>query len=88
MRRRWQAAWPFILGAIAPFVLAMLDKYARLPLRWPIAAANLVLCLFYLLSMLRAHRYISSVYEMAYAAHARKVRQTAADNETLREADR
>jgi len=72
-RQRWRVAWPFLIGAIVPFGLAMIDKYGRVPLQWPIAFANLVLCAFYLLSMLRAHRYIASVYEMAFRAHAGKL---------------
>ena len=71
-RRRWLAAWPFILGAIVPFVMAMLDKYAGIPLQWPIALANVILCIFYVLSMIAAHRYISGVYAAAYAAHVGK----------------
>ena len=51
-RRRWLAAWPFILGAIVPFIMAMLDKYAGIPLQWPIAVANVVLCIFYVLSII------------------------------------
>ncbi len=73
-RRRWRVAWPFLLGAVVPFALAMLDKYANIPLQWPIAGANLILCAFYLLSMLRAHRYMASVYSAAYAAHKGKLR--------------
>jgi hypothetical protein len=80
-RRRWLVAWPFFIAAVVPFAMAMLDKYGRIPLQWPIAIANLVLCAFYLLSMLRAHKYISSVYEMAYAAHVEKVRQRSAGSE-------
>jgi hypothetical protein len=72
-RQRWRLAWPFILGAVVPFGLAMADKYAHIPLQWPIAIANLVLCAFYLLSMLRAHRYMTSVYELAFKAHVRKL---------------
>jgi hypothetical protein len=82
-RQRWRVAWPFLIGAIVPFVLAMIDKYAGIPLQWPIAAANIALCVFYLLSMLRAHRYMASVYEMALNAHVEKLRpntKTAADD--------
>jgi hypothetical protein len=71
---RWRVAWPIILAASAPFVLSIADKYGGLPLRWPIAAANLALSVAHLLSMLRAHRYMESVYQMAYAAHAAKLR--------------
>lgn len=73
-RRRWRTAWPFILGAVVPFVLAMTEKYAGIPLQWPIAVANVILCGFYVLSMIAAHRYISGVYAAAYAAHVGKVR--------------
>jgi hypothetical protein len=72
-RRRWRGALPFLLAPIVPFALAMIDKYGRIPLQWPIALANLMLCAFYLFSMLRAHRYIASVYEMAFRAHAEKL---------------
>jgi hypothetical protein len=72
-RRRWRLAWPFVIAAIVPFALAMIDKYGGVQLQWPIAFANLVLCGFYLFSMLRAHRYIASVYEMAFRAHAEKL---------------
>jgi hypothetical protein len=73
-RRRWRIAWPTILAAMAPFAMAMIDKYAGVPLQWPIAAANLSLCGLYLLSMVRAHRYFATVYVVAYAAHAQKLR--------------
>jgi hypothetical protein len=73
-KKRWRVAWPFILGALVPFVLAMIDKYLGVPLQWPIVAANLVLCGFYLLSMLRSHRYMEGVYRTAYAAHLEKLR--------------
>jgi hypothetical protein len=73
-RRRWRLAWPMILAGFAPFAMAMADKYAGVPLQWPIAGLNLGLCAFYLLSMLRAHRYLASVYAAAYAAHTEKLR--------------
>ena len=47
----------------------------------PIAAVNLILCGAHLLSMLRAHRYMESVYDMAYAAHVEKL-QTKDPNES------
>ncbi len=71
-RRRWRLAWPFLIGAIVSFMLAMIDKYANVPLQWPIAFADLALCLFYLFSMLRAHRHIARLYDMAFSAHARE----------------
>jgi hypothetical protein len=58
--------------------MAMADKYAHVALQWPIAGANLILCAFFLISMLRAHRYLAGVYAAAYAAHAQKVRTEAA----------
>jgi hypothetical protein len=54
--------------------MAMADKYAKVPLLWPIIGANLALCAFFFLSMLSAHRYLAGVYAAAYAAHAEKVR--------------
>jgi hypothetical protein len=76
-RRRWKIAWPMILASLVPFAMAMADKYASLSLQWPIAAANLILCLFFVASLIAAHRYIASVYEAAYSAHAAKLRSLA-----------
>ena len=73
-RRRWMVAWPAIVLAIVPFAMAMADKYAGVPLQWPIAGVNFLLCVFFLISMLRAHRYLRGVYAAAYAAHAEKLR--------------
>jgi hypothetical protein len=73
-KRRWMIVWPAIVFAIAPFAMAMADKYAGVPLQWPIAGVNLILCGFFLVSMLRAHRYLAGVYAAAYAAHAQKLR--------------
>jgi hypothetical protein len=73
-RQRWKLAWPTILFSLAPFAMAMADKYAKVALQWPIAAVNLILCAFFLVSMLRAHRYLAGVYAAAYAAHADKLR--------------
>ncbi len=73
-RNRWRLAWPTILFALAPFVMAMADKYWSVPLQRPIAGVNLLLCGFFLVSMLRAHRYLAGVYAAAYAAHAEKLR--------------
>lgn len=72
-RRRWRVAWPAIVLAIVPFAMAMADKYSHVPLQWPIAGVNLLLCAFFLISMLRAHRYVAGVNAAAYAAHAGKL---------------
>lgn len=73
-KNRWRVAWPAIMLSIVPFVMAMADKYGRVPLQWPIACANLLLCAFFLISMQRAHRYLRGVYAAAYVAHAEKLR--------------
>ena len=77
--RRWRIAWATILASLVPFALAMGDKYLDVPLQWPIATANLALCAFHFLAMVRSHRYMASVYDMAYAAHAEKLRQRASE---------
>lgn len=74
-KQRWRVAWPFLLAAAVPFVLAMIDKYGGVPLQGWIAAVNLVLCAFYLLSMLRAHRHMAMLYDMAFKAHAEKLQR-------------
>lgn len=82
-KRRWRIAWPAILFATVPFAMAMADKYAHVPLQWPIAVTNLILCGFFLLSMLRAHRYFAQVYAAAYDAHSEKLRLKRASQHPL-----
>ena len=73
---RWRVAWATILCSLLPFVLAMAEKFSGVSLRWLIAAVNLVLCAAYFLTMRSSHRYMTSLYDKAYAAHAEKIRPT------------
>ena len=72
--QRWRIAWVTILASLVPFSLAMADKYSSLSLQWAIAAANLALCAAHFAAMVRSHRYMADLYDMAYAAHVAKVR--------------
>lgn len=71
--RRRKSLWIITLLGIVPFGLAMADKYAGVPLQWPIVGANLILCGLYLVSMFRSQRYYESLYAEAYAAHREKL---------------
>jgi hypothetical protein len=73
--QRWRIAWVTILASLVPFALAMADKYSGVSLWWAIVAANLALCGAHFMAMVRSHRYMASLYDMAYAAHADKVRR-------------
>jgi hypothetical protein len=54
--------------------MGIADKYASVSLLWPIASVNLLLCGFFVFSVLRAHRYFAGVYVAAYNAHTEKLR--------------
>ena len=71
---RRKVLWVMTLLGIVPFGLAMADKYGRVPLQWPIAIVNLLLCGLYIFSLIRSHRYYESLYAEAYAAHIEKLR--------------
>jgi hypothetical protein len=71
---RWRMAWATILCSLVPFALAMAEKFSGVSLRWPIVATNLVLCAAYFITMRSSHRYMTRLYDRAYAAHAEKLR--------------
>lgn len=66
--------WGMTLLGVAPFGLAMADKFGDVPLQWPIAIVNLLLCGLYIYSMVRSHRYYEGIYAEAFAAHTEKTR--------------
>ena len=75
---RRKVLWVMTLLGVLPFGLAMADKYGPVPLQWPIAVANLLLCGGYIFSLIRSHRYYESLYAEAYAAHVGKLRLVSA----------
>lgn len=73
-RRRERLFWTLIFLGLIPFGMALADRYAGVPLQWPIAAVNLLLCGLYVFSMIRSQRYYAGLYAEAYAAHLEKLR--------------
>ena len=80
---RRRVLWVMTLLGLVPFGLAITDKYGSVPLQWPIAFVNLLLCGLYLYSLNRSHRYYESLYVAAYAAHVEKLRLASAAQRPL-----
>ena len=71
-RSRVRQLWIMVLLGLVPFGLAMADKFTLLHLQWEIVATNIILCVVYIFSLVRSHRYYEGIYNSAYNSHLAK----------------